>query len=206
MTEITRLQKHQIRQAGETIAQAFMQDPLTPYLFPREANRLTPLTWFMTRCVKYGQLYGEAYATDDMEGAAVWLKPGQTVMTPSRMLRAGYLAAPLRIGLGSFLRLMNAMNHLEELHKRDMPPGHWYLFLMGVIPARQRQGLGGELIAPVLARADAEGLPCYLETGTEINVAFYKKHGFEVLAEGALPKGGPHFWTMRRGPQTKSEQ
>ncbi len=53
---------------------------------------------------------------------------------------------------------------------------------------------------PVLERADRDRLPCYLETTKEINVSFYKKHGFEVVVEDDLPRGGPRFWTMKREP------
>jgi hypothetical protein len=34
----------------------------------------------------------------------------------------------------------------------------------------------------------------------ERNVTFYKKHGFDVVVEGDIPNGGPHYWTMRREP------
>ena len=61
-----------------------------------------------------------------------------------------------------------------------------------------RLGLG---TAPVLAKADAAGLPCYLETMKTRNVPFYRKHGFEVIVEDDLPGGGFHFWTMRRDPR-----
>jgi len=53
----------------------------------------------------------------------------------------------------------------------------------------------------VLARADAEGLLCYVETEKERNLPFYRRHGFEVVVEDDMPNGGPHFWTMRREPR-----
>jgi GNAT superfamily N-acetyltransferase len=123
-------------------------------------------------------------------------------MTPFRMLRVGMLAAPLKFGLGTFMRFMGAMNHVEHLHKRDVPPQHWYLFILGVDPDRQGQGVGGQLIAPAIARADEQGLPCYLETMKTRNLPFYQKHGFAVVVEEDLPKGGPHFWTMKRDPRS----
>ena len=79
-----------------------------------------------------------------------------------------------------------------------MPEDHWYLMILGVDTAKQGQGVGSSLVAPMLARADADGLPCYLETMKERNVVFYEKHGFQVVVEDDLPKGGPHFWTMKR--------
>ena len=32
-------------------------------------------------------------------------------------------------------------------------------------------------------RADASGLPCYLETGTQSNIDFYTKRGFEIVGQ-----------------------
>lgn len=54
--------------------------------------------------------------------------------------------------------------------------------------------------APVLARADREGMPCYLETETEGNVAFYRKRGFQVVSAGLVPGQSLRIWTMLRAP------
>ena len=53
---------------------------------------------------------------------------------------------------------------------------------------------------PVLREADVGGLSCYLETAKERNLAFYRKHGFEVVKEQTLGTDGPIFWTMLREP------
>jgi ribosomal protein S18 acetylase RimI-like enzyme len=200
-SEITGLRNEQRSQVAETLGRAFFDDPLFEYLLPDEARRLAPLTWFMGAASRYGQVYGEVYTTDHSDCGAIWLPPGKTTMTPFGMARAGMLLAPLRLGFGGFGRFMGAMNHAEELHKRDMPQDHWYLMILGVDPTRQGQGVGGQLIAPVLERADADRLPCYLETSKERNLPFYQKHGFEVVVDEHLPKGGPRFWTMKREPR-----
>ena len=71
--------------------------------------------------------------------------------------------------------------------------------ILGVDTVKQGQGIGGSIIQPILARAEADGLRCcYLETMKERNVVFYEKNGFEVLVEDDIPNGGPHFWTMKR--------
>jgi ribosomal protein S18 acetylase RimI-like enzyme len=115
------------------------------------------------------------------------------------MVRVGLGLAPLRFGLGWLRRSVNAMSRLEAAHKRDVGPRHWYLFLLGVDPSRQRQGIGGRLIEPVLSKAAADGVTCYLDTTHERNVSFYRRHGFEVVTAGQVPGGGPRFWTMTRG-------
>jgi len=200
--QTTRLTSSQLPEAGAVLGRAFFDDPLLTYILPDESKRGPQVRWFMEHGAKYGQTHGEVYTTvGKVEGNAVWLPPGEVKMTMARMARAGLLFAPFKFGVGGFNRFLGAVNYLEHLHERDLPQRHWYLLILGVDPPRQGQGVGGALIQPVLARADAEGLPCYLETMKTRNVPFYQKHGFEVVVEDDLPKGGCHFWTMKRMPR-----
>jgi hypothetical protein len=54
----------------------------------------------------------------------------------------------------------------------------------------------------VLGRLDETGVPGYLETSTEGNVAWYRHHGFEVQHEIRPAAAGPPVWTMWREPKT----
>ncbi|MGO9344480.1 MAG: GNAT family N-acetyltransferase [Acidimicrobiales bacterium] len=80
----------------------------------------------------------------------------------------------------------------------DVP--HWYLVLLGCDPAWQRQGHGSALLAPVLQRADEDGIPAYLETQKQENLPWYRRHGFEVVQE-ITARGCPRMWAMRRDPR-----
>lgn len=200
-TPIVSLEGAQITGAGRVLGRAFWDDPATIYIFPEDARRSEPLTWFMTKAARYGELFGEPYTTAGRpEGAAIWLPPGETEVTDDRMAEAGLDEMPSVFGEESMGRFENLLGHLDTLHKRDMTDPHWYLFILGVDPPRQGQGVGGALLQPVLQRADADRLPCYLETMKVRNLAFYRKHGFEVVIEDDLPGGGCHFWTMLRKP------
>jgi ribosomal protein S18 acetylase RimI-like enzyme len=78
---------------------------------------------------------------------------------------------------------------------------HCYLNMLATHPDWQRQGLGAALMEVVFAIADEAGLPCYLETETVENVAYYRRYGFEVRSEWDLSAGGepgPHMWGMLR--------
>lgn len=66
-------------------------------------------------------------------------------------------------------------------------------------PGQQGAGVGSALMAPILARADADRVPCYLETAEAANVAFYQRRGFVTVRQGTAPAGVP-YWTMRRDP------
>lgn len=191
----------QVREASEVVARAFHDDPLATWLLPDESKRLDVQRWMAAAELRYALSHGEAYTTaGEVEGIALWIPPGKYPMSLSRLLLAGWILAPLRMGMTTFRRFMNVANCYERLHRRNVPRRHWYLMTLTVDPPRQGQGIGSALVGPVLARADAEGLSCYLETEKEMNLSFYSRHGFEVVVEGDLPNGGPRFWTLKREP------
>jgi len=202
-TKVERLTRPQIKEAGQVLGQAFYDDPAVIYVEPDDGKRLRPLTWFMGTAVRYGHVYGNEVFVNakEVQGVAIWLPPGGYPLGLARMIRAGILLAPQKLGLGPFVRFTRLMNWAEHLHKQNAPPQHWYLQWLGVDPPRQGQGIGSALMQPVLARADAAGLACYLETANARTLPLYQRHGFEVVTEGDAPKGGPHTWTMLRAPR-----
>ncbi|UCH86326.1 MAG: GNAT family N-acetyltransferase [Dehalococcoidia bacterium] len=192
----------QMREVGEVLARALHDDPHWLWILPDESRRTQVLPWFMKACARYCQKHGVVHTTaGKVEGAALWIPPGKYPPSVVGMILAGMILVPVKFGRAALGRLMSGVNYAVRLHKRDAPRRHWYLSTLGVEPPRQGQGIGSALIQPVLARADAEGLVCYVETEKERNVRFYRRHGFEVVVESDVPNGGPHMWTMRREPQ-----
>jgi len=200
--QVAPLAQSQLEEAGRVLGRAFHDDAYWSWVLPRESRRSQVLPWFMEVWARYCHKHGEVHTTKGMvEGAALWIPPGKYPPSNVGMMLAGMISLPLKFGCAAFARLMASLNCQERLHKRDVPPRHWYLTILGVEPTRQGQGIGSALIQPVLARADAEGLTCYLETEDARNVPLYQRHGFEVVVEGNLPKSGPYFWTMMRPPR-----
>ncbi len=198
-TKIIRLGKNDIQWAASLLVEAFRDEPPLANMF-RGPRRDKQVNYFIRCTCAYALLFGECYATPERDGVALWLLPGQTKMTLGRMYRAGMLSAPLRMGLGAFGRFMGFTQHTDEIHKRSAPMPHYYLFMLGVSPAAQGQGVGGRLLADMLARVDLEGMPAYLETQNERNVGLYQRFGFEVAVEEPFPKlKGLRNWGMLRG-------
>jgi ribosomal protein S18 acetylase RimI-like enzyme len=204
MAEVAlRLPAQQARQAAEVLARAFLNDPMSRYLVPDEAKRARLLPIFFSIQVRYCLRYGEVYGTRGLDGAACWLSPGATSPTLGRLARTalripGIRRVPFELGASGLRRYMDAERYSGAIHERAAPGPHWYLWLIGVEPACQGKGIGGALMQPVLARASAEGVPCYLETNNAANVAFYEKHGFRVVSDGEVPRRGLRVWAMLR--------
>lgn len=190
----------QIARAAAVLARAFQDDPLMVVALPDAERRARSLPRLIELNVRYAARYGEVYATPGMEGAAVWLPPGRAQASRGGMLRVGALVAPLTVSWVALRRLAAQEALTAHLHGQHAPMPHWYLSQIGVEPASQGRGFGGKLLAPLLARMDAEGVPCYLETAREGNVALYRRYGFAIVAEGDLG-GGLRVWAMLRQPR-----
>jgi len=199
---VARLEDAQRRVLGNVLSAAFLSEPNFTYMLPDPTHRRAALAWFFRTVVAgIGISFGEIYTTVTTEGGAVWLRPGHTV-TFGESVRVGILAMPFVFGWRSFQRSLLVSTTLEQTRHQYAPAQHWYLLALGVAPAKQGQGLGGALLHPILAHADATGLPCYLETFKPRTVAFYEHHGFTVVFSDQIPSAGPKFWAMVRQPRS----
>jgi ribosomal protein S18 acetylase RimI-like enzyme len=199
MNSVVRLSAEHMGSAAHTLALAFQNDPLYTYVIPEAKKREKELQWLMQKVVLYTMLYGEVYTTAKFEGVICWLPPGDTELKFTRIVRTGLTAIVFRFGLKAYRRFDENMSFAGELHKRSVRQPHWYLWAIGVAPECWGRGIGGLLMEPVLRSSDAGGIPCYLETHNEKNVAFYLKNGFKVIEEGKAPGHEIRVWAMLRG-------
>jgi ribosomal protein S18 acetylase RimI-like enzyme len=168
---------------------------------PSAGERARYLPAFWRAVIRSALLSGHCYASADVAGVALWLPPGHSSPSLGDHLRTGFA---LQRSVAAFpaearRRFLAFIDYADPIHDDLMSKQrHWSLWVLGVHPERQGQGLGGQLIAPILSLADRDGLPCYLETESERNVAFYRKHGFEVAHEGEIPGHAVRLWMMKR--------
>ncbi|MEN4010613.1 MAG: GNAT family N-acetyltransferase [Bellilinea sp.] len=203
---VARLSPPQTGAVAQAMSRAFFNDPMFTYILPNEQARSEKMPRFFRAILAYGLRYGEVYTTNNADGGAIWLGPGKTEFTLGRMLRTGILwTVPLILGWDALERFKHLDTHEYKAHKQSISGNYWYLLALGVDPSRKGQGIGGKLMQPILARADDQGLPCFLETLNEINLPIYAKYGFQVKVSGQVPQGGPKYWTMLRPPRPSLE-
>ena len=144
------------------------------------------------------------FTAGDFAGAAVWTPPGEWRFTLARRgaRRArrggGVRRAPGRCACCKLL------GGVERVHLREP---HYYLFAIGADPAHQGRGVGAALLAPMLARCDAEKLPAYLESSNPANLTFYRRHGFVADGRAALRRArssSRRCAAIRAEPQLRS--
>jgi ribosomal protein S18 acetylase RimI-like enzyme len=133
--------------------------------------------------------------------AALWLPAGGFPWSLRRKLRA--TPTLLRCALAA-PRSFPRFAAIGAAAERGHPSGpHWYLETLGVEPAEHGRGWGRQVLRPGLDRADADGLPCYVETSDPANEAFYRRQGFALVAPRLehLPGGPPYLGMLRPPPR-----
>jgi ribosomal protein S18 acetylase RimI-like enzyme len=198
-TAVAPFDRSMLDTGNDTLVSAFLHDSLVEWVFPDPATRERHLRVLNRIPLEFGLRYGYVGQSGNGRCVAVWVPPGQS-MSPWRMVRSGMLGVPLRTGIAPLARFGGAGGVMDKIHHRYMDGPHWELLIAGVDPGLQGQGRGVALVRDGLARADAAGLPCYLNTNTAANVPFYERLGFTVLEEATLGEGGPQAWALRRDP------
>ena len=179
------------------LAAAFVDDPLFDWFSRTDARRdqarLDFFRFFMKALVLPS---GETLRPASGGGAAIWMG---SETQGSNTLGEELQALPVLLALTGwrrFPRMVRLREVMDKAHPTDRP--HAYLWFLGVTPEAQGHGIGSRLLKAKLDQLDLSGTPAFLETATERNVALYRRHGFDVIAQYRAAPDGPPMWAMWR--------
>ena len=197
MVTIRHATSSDVTAAARSASRAFADDPVMRWLIPDDDDYdALWLPLFGNICRRW-LATDSLWCTDDAVAMAGWVPPGRPEVDMSGVEGVIDYEHPdwRRARFAALSEQMGA-------NTPDEP--HWYLNMLATHPDWQRRGLGGALMGAVSEIAEDAGLPCYLETETVENVAYYRHHGFEVRSEwdvATIDSHGPHMWGMfRPGP------
>jgi ribosomal protein S18 acetylase RimI-like enzyme len=197
--------EHVIRQAQYsdvpmltlTLAAAFENDPVANFCIRTDAGRKWALRAGFKRALDLYRPYGLTFIANDGAGTAVWIRHDQWQLTFWQ--ECSLIPLYIRVcGINRFMRLSRGFDAMKSYHPAER---HYYLYLLGVHPDHQSQGLGSALLRAMLQRCDGEQMPAYLEASSPSNIPFYQRHGFRVIREFQFGPGGPPLAGMWREPQ-----
>ena len=190
-----------VRPLAEVLGRAFEDDPPFVWMLPDARTRVARNRRFFETLVR-----AEALGHGGVEvaclggvivGGAVWYPPGRWTSATSLRTALGFARAfGRRLGRASALSTAMARAHPHQ--------PLWYLYAIGVDPARQGSGVAGALLRSRLVRCDQAGQPAYLESSKPANVPLYQHFGFEPTGPMELPAGAPALTPMWRGPTTQA--
>jgi len=120
---------------------------------------------------------GEIYLTENLTGVIIFSNSDDKLP----ILEEAYLTVRLIwkvtgiVGIGKALQ---REKYINRFHPQDEE--FIYIWFLGLKKTEQGRGVGSKMLQEVINKSNNEQLPIYLETSTEENLKFYKKHGFEV--------------------------
>ncbi|MGI5194924.1 GNAT family N-acetyltransferase [Streptomyces sp. CA-288835] len=192
-----------IRRAGEgdreavtrLLDDAFQNDPVSSWVFPDADDRRR--THHLLMGAFLGIVLEEGYVdvTEDGSACALWLP------TPAEAHEDDDEDGPAQlreaVDPGN-----ERIEQIARLTAGIHPAGtaHEYLWMIGVAPERQGEGLGTALIQHVLDRCDREQLPAYLEASSARSRPLYERLGFTFMGSTLDLPDGPPMWPMWRDP------
>jgi ribosomal protein S18 acetylase RimI-like enzyme len=198
---VTMLYPEQHEQAAVALGRAFISDPTFKSILPditepvARAEHLSDLFRVLLAVERRnGQPIFGVVDNGRAVGAALTEGTGHPGALGLLMTSLGQIPRMVRgVGWGGIVRALNLFSVLSENHPKEP---HLYLQLLGVDPAFQGKHYGGALLDRLKLEASArpEIAGVYLETSTEVNVAFYSSKGYEVLGE--LYPLGVRTWRM----------
>lgn len=201
MTAAHPLVRHATAQDAEAIthilSRSFYDDPPLIWILPNDGERPRLSRVFFRPFVDMVLAGGNAYITDDLTGACLWL-------------HVDVNAAPEDDG-GAFRKLFldglgpasaERFFLLDDLFNAGHPEheSHAYLLFAGVLPERQSQGIGTAMISRLLANLDRNGQSAYLESSSQRNERLYRRMGFAPIGNPVELPNGPKLVRMWRAP------
>ena len=141
--------------------EAFQDDPVSGWVFPGEEYRRTTHHRLMAAFTDIVLAEGRIDVTEDGSACALWLSIPAGEHSADDGADEGDDAVRLRETVDpANERVEQIARLLAESHPADR--AHEYLWMIGVRPGRQGEGLGTVLVRHVLDHCDREGLPAYL--------------------------------------------
>jgi GNAT superfamily N-acetyltransferase len=141
-----------------------------------------------------------AWVSEDVDSVALWRAPDDAADTAP-------LPDDVRAALDRELPYLSdsraqVVADTEVRAARHLPDGpHWQLLHLATRPRARRRGLAAAVLAPALARCDAEKLPAVAVAYSWAAVAYLRGAGFRVTTDLQTEDGAMPVWVVTRAPR-----
>jgi ribosomal protein S18 acetylase RimI-like enzyme len=193
--------------ASKLIATAYYDNPAHIYMFPNAEKRLEDMEWLLGSNLKLQLEHGARsfciLENDIVQAMGFWTKPNDYNVGLMSKIQAGFLQAPFKIGLYSFLRVLNISSTIETQLKRVLQnQSYWYLNNMVIQEHQRGKGLGSKMLQEEMASIKLQDKDAVFALSTQriSTTRFYQRLGFEIKLEEKIGKREAAFtnWIMMK--------
>lgn len=150
-------------------------------------------------CIECGQIY----LTENLTGAIICSNADDKLP----ILEEAYLTLQLVLkvtGIEGIGKALRREKYINQYHPQDEE--FLYIWFIGLKKTEQGKGAGSAMLQEVIDKSNKEQIPVYLETSSEANLAFYKKHGFQVYHIPPEDMFGFKLYFLRRLPGVNEQR
>lgn len=163
----------------QLLCKTFEDNRSVNYILRQDRKKAQRLSHLMAYAFEVCSRFGEVYLSEDRKACALLLFPERKKGSLVSMLLDLQLVWQ-SIGFENLPKKLARERKLKPLYPQKP---FFYLWLIGVDPSVQHQGVGRNLLLQVINRADDLQRPIYLETSAAKNVGWYQKFGFVLYKE-----------------------
>jgi ribosomal protein S18 acetylase RimI-like enzyme len=186
----------ELPQVISALERAFFYDRIYRWTVPDDGQRRQSVHAFYSLFAEACWPHGAVYTTAAGSAAALWLPPGQQLVADEDAVSFGRSLVEATGDEASAARMAEVLGLLDEHHPSEPC---WYLAFVGVDPSSQGEGIGSALLSVVLAQADIDSVPAYLDASCPESQRLYERHGFRTMRELTV-SDCPPFYAMWREP------
>jgi GNAT superfamily N-acetyltransferase len=186
----------EIEPAARLLAHGMRDNPIVAKAFgsdhERRERRLVPYYRQVVRMMlpKGGFLGG--YIGPKLVGVVGTFRPGCCQPGLVDVVRF----VPTLLAYNSILAALRVKRWQDVWSRHDPSEHHWHVGLVAVDSNWQGRGVGTQIMSEHCTRMDSLAATSYLETDKAINVRFYQKLGYQIMADA--PVLGTTNWFMKR--------
>lgn len=163
----------------DILVNSFADNKSVNYIIKQDGRKLKRIEALMSYSFDLCFRYGEIFVTKDKQGCVLILIPEKKPVTLQTILLDIKLVFSA-IGWTNIRKAAVRESQIKGYHPK-IPM--FYLWFIGVNTDAQNKGIGSALLMSVINEAMLQKRVICLETSTEKNVPWYRKHGFDIYKE-----------------------
>ncbi|MCL4639013.1 MAG: GNAT family N-acetyltransferase, partial [Olivibacter sp.] len=160
----------------DILTQSFASNQSIQYLVKNDKYFAERLAYLMDYSFDICYNFGEVYLSKDKMACALISFPNRR----KPFLKSTILDIKLLLKTTGLKNASKAIKRESAIKKNYPDDDIFYLWFIGVKSDLQGKGIGTKLLNDVMKRASDNGQSIYLETSTDRNLPWYRKHGFTI--------------------------
>jgi ribosomal protein S18 acetylase RimI-like enzyme len=160
----------------DILSKSFENNESVNFVVGQGSNRLDHIRQLISYSFNVCNAFGDIWISRDELACAMVLYPDKKRTTINSILWDIDLALSV-IGLTRVGKILKKESKIKSLHPKEP---FAYLWFIGVLPKKQNQGIGSQLLEDVIHESWVQGRAVCLETSVERNLPWYSSHGFRI--------------------------